>query len=230
MARFDCAIWRPISTNTGGTLSPNNGLILHHAVMFGSLFNFFNTPSSQVSAHFWVGLDGTIEQYVDTNTVAWHAKQLNGTYVGVETEGCTAQYNYAQPMSDPMLNSLARLYAEGNRRHGWPNALINQQGQRGFGYHRMAVNTACPCDIRLNRRQDILNIAFRGPSPEPPPPKPKVIIGTGDGTMTSLEDETFIHVWGKLSDPSVVYHWWQYLPGKGKNPPNNWFVEALPKS
>jgi hypothetical protein len=44
--------------------------------------------------------------------------------------------------------------------------------------------------------------------------------------MTSLEDETFIHVWGTVNN--IVYHWWQYLPGKGTNPPNNWYVETLP--
>lgn len=167
MARFFCATWRPISSNTGGTLSPNLGLILHHAVQNGSLYSFFNSPSAEVSAHFWVSQSGLIEQYVDTSTVAWHAKSLNSRYVGVETEGCT-QPPYAEPMTDAMVNALARLYSEGHQRHGWPFQLINKEGQSGFGYHRMAVQTACPCDIRLNRRQDILNQA-QGTTPTPTP-------------------------------------------------------------
>jgi N-acetylmuramoyl-L-alanine amidase len=170
MARFSCATWRPISVNIGGTISNNLGLILHHQAGNGSLFNFFNRSSSQVSAHFWVSKNGLIEQYVDTSRVAWHGRSLNSRYVGVETEGCPTN-PWAEPMTSAMVNSLARLYAEGRDRHGWSNALANADGQRGFGFHRMAVATGCPCDVRLNRRQEILNIAFRTqPQPSPLPP------------------------------------------------------------
>jgi hypothetical protein len=166
MARFSCATWRPISTNTGGTLGPNLGLILHHAVAEGSLFGFFNSPSAQVSAHFWVSQSGLIEQYVDTGTVAWHAMQMNGRYVGVETEGCSAP-PHAEPMSEAMLWALGRLYAEGMERHGWPAQLAEADGQAGFGFHRMGVNTACPCAERLRMRPEILRRAT-GTSALPP--------------------------------------------------------------
>ena len=191
MARFNCAQWRPISTNTGGRLSPNIGLILHHAVMNGSLFSFFNSPSAQVSAHFWVSKNGVIEQYVDTDVVAWHGKSLNTRYVGVETEGCTASSNYAEPMTQEMVNALGRLYAEGMQRHGWANALANADGQPGFGYHRMAVATACPCDTRLNRRNDILRIATSGaPAPTPTGGSTEMIVSTesGGGYWTTTGD------------------------------------------
>lgn len=177
MPRFDCATWRPINANTGGVIGTNLGLILHHAVMNGSGWNLFNNPSTRASAHFWVFKDGRIEQYVDSSVVAWHGISLNSRYVGVETEGCGAA-PHAEAMTEPMVAALARLYAEGARRHGWPNALISSDGQRGFGFHRMAVATACPCDVRLNRRQEILNRAFGGgaapapPAPAPPAPAP----------------------------------------------------------
>lgn len=166
MARFTCANWRPISSNMGGNITNNLGLILHHQAGNGSLFNFFNNPRSEVSAHFWVSKTGVIEQYVDTARVAWHGRSLNTNYVGVETEGC-ATSPYAEPFTDAQINSLATLYKEGNRVHGWPNRTISQQGQSGFGFHRMAVNTDCPCDVRNNKRQSILNIAF-GATPKPP--------------------------------------------------------------
>lgn len=170
MARFTCANWRPISTNMGGNITNNLGLVLHHQAGNGSLFNFFNNPSAEVSAHFWVSKTGVIEQYVDTSRVAWHGRSLNTNYVGVETEGC-ATSPYAEPLTDAAIQALARLYKEGNQKHGWANAIINQQGQRGFGFHRMAVNTGCPCDVRNNRRQDILNIAFGATPPQPTPPE-----------------------------------------------------------
>lgn len=174
MPWFDCAIRKPINCNTGGVISNNLGLVLHHAVAVGSLQGFFNNPSAEVSAQFWVSRTGVIEQYVDSSVVAWHGRSLNSRYNGVETEGCTQGPAYAEEMPGPMVDALARLYAEGARRHGWKNALANADGQAGFGYHRMAVNTACPCDVRLNRRQEILAKAFggqipSGPTPTPPP-------------------------------------------------------------
>jgi hypothetical protein len=228
MARFDCALWRPIGANYGGYKSAQFGLVLHHAVATGSLWSFFNNPSAQVSAEFWVSRAGVIEQYLDTEIVAWHGKQLNDTYCGVETEGCLASSNYAEPMPEAMVDALGRLYAEGVRRHGWVNALANTDGQLGFGYHRMAVNTACPCDVRLNRRSEILARAVGTPPTPGPVPKTTITRGKDGEDVTSLEDETFLHVWGMIGQQP--YHWWQFLPGKGENPKTNWFVEALPTS
>jgi N-acetylmuramoyl-L-alanine amidase len=185
MARFSCATWRPISVNIGGNITSNLGLVLHHQAGNGSLYNFFNRSSSQVSAHFWVSKTGVIEQYVDTSRVAWHGKSLNSRYVGVETEGCPTS-PYAEPLTDAAIQALARIYREGRDRHGWVNALANKDGQKGFGYHRMAVATGCPCDVRLNKRQAILNIAF-GATPTPPTPTP-----TPPPTFTGWDEDMII--------------------------------------
>lgn len=186
MARFSCATWRPISNNLGGNITTNLGLVLHHQAGNGSLYNFFNNPSAKVSAHFWVSKSGIIEQYVDTSRVAWHGKSLNSRYVGVETEGCPTS-PYAEPLTDAAIQALARIYREGRDKHGWTNALANADGQRGFGFHRMAVATGCPCDVRLNRRQDILNIAF-GATPKPPIPEPTPP-PTKEGTVQFIKEK-----------------------------------------
>jgi hypothetical protein len=197
MAWFACAAHRPISSNTGGGLGPNLGLVLHHAVMNGSLFNFFNSPSAEVSAHFWVAQDGRIEQYVDTATVSWHGKSLNSRYVGVETEGCTSPANgYADAMSEAMVSALSRIYAEGMAVHGWANTKANADGQPGFGYHRMAVQTACPCDVRLNMRDEILRRAS-GQAPITTPPK------TRSGAMCIIPRENEAGYWIFGSDGGV---------------------------
>ena len=190
MARFDCAVWRPISNNLGGNLASQRGLVLHHQAGNGSLYSFFNNPASQVSAHFWVSKTGVIEQYADTARVTWHGRDLNSNWVGVETEGCgTAPH--AEAMTEAMVAAMARLYAEGARRHGWANQLASSNGGRGFGYHRMAVNTGCPCDVRLNMRGEILRRAFGGAASTPPTTPP---IGVGDMTAA-------IKLWGK--DPQA---------------------------
>ena len=189
MARFDCAVWRPISNNLGGNLASQRGLVLHHQAGDGSLYQFFNNPASQVSAHFWVSKTGVIEQYADTARVTWHGRDLNSNWVGVETEGC-GKAPHAEPMTEAMIAALARIYAEGARRHGWPNQLASSNGGRGFGYHRMAVNTGCPCDVRLNMRGEILRRAFGGAASTPPTTPP---IGVGDMTAA-------IKLWGKTPE------------------------------
>ena len=185
MARFDCAAWRPVR-NHGGPMTAQLGLILHHAVANGSLYDWFDNPASGVSATFWVSQSGVIEQYVDSATTAWHAMQMNDTYCGVETEGC-ASPPHADPMSQAMVDALARLYAEGHRRHGWPLALAEADGQPGFGYHRMGVATACPCQIRVDMRAEILTRAGEDvdrptPIPEPEEEDPDMILISNDTT------------------------------------------------
>ena len=178
MARFDCAVWRPISGGTSGPLTAQRGLVLHHAVAVGSLWGTFNNGA--VSTQFWVSRSGVIEQYLDSSSSAWATGSNVGNfqYCSVETEGCNTS-PYAEPMTDAMVNALAALYAEGNRRHGWPFILADSAGANGFAYHRLFFNTACPCDVRINRRQDILNIA-RGATP-PTQEVGMFIVGTPTG-------------------------------------------------
>jgi hypothetical protein len=216
MARFTCATWRPISNNMGGNITTNLGLILHHQAGNGSLFQFFNNPAAQVSAHFWVSKTGVIEQYVDTSRVAWHGRSLNSRYVGVETEGCPTS-PYAEPMTDAMLNALVRIYNEGRERHGWINALANADGQRGFGFHRMAVATGCPCDIRLNRRQEILNRVFNSaPIPTPPPDLPAY---TGDSMFIRNNNIVYQLIY------SGPQSYWRSIPASAASQiPATWII------
>jgi hypothetical protein len=165
VAVFDCAVWRPIGVHQGGTLG-SIGALLHQQDGSGSLFGWFSNPASEVSAHFWIGYRGEVEQYVDTSVVAWHAMHLNDTYVGVETEGYPGE-----PLTDAQVAGFGRVMAEGARRHGWPLVLADRDGQPGLGYHRMqgGVNTACPSDLRLSRRPDILAAAQGAPPAWPSP-------------------------------------------------------------
>ena len=96
---------------------------------------------------------------------------------------------HAEAMTEAMVAALARIYAEGARRHGWPNRLSSSISTSGFGFHRMAVNTGCPCDVRLNMRAEILRRAFGGAAtPAPTPP------ATG-GDVTAA-----VKAWGKNND------------------------------
>ena len=72
--RYPGAEWRPISVNyrTGGNTP---ALAIIH-IMQGTLAgtdSWFRNPAAEVSAHFGVGKDGTVIQWVDTSDTAWHA-------------------------------------------------------------------------------------------------------------------------------------------------------------
>lgn len=211
MPWFDCANKRPISANMGGTLSPNLGLVLHHAVANGSLFTFFNSPSAQVSAHFWVAKSGAIEQYVDTSVRAWHGMSLNNRYVGVETEGCVSP-PHAEPFTEAQIRGLAQIYNEGMRRHNWPNRLANADGESGFGFHRMAVNTACPCDIRLNKRPEVLALAAGEPISPIPTPEPPTTIEEDEMITPVLQLGGQVHQYQASVD--TLWHWWSDNQGE----------------
>ena len=210
MARFDCAIWRPVVNHGGAMSSDPRSCCCTTPLPTARYFDHFNNPASEVSATFWVSKTGVIEQYTDSNTVAWHARQLNGTYCGVETEGCTQGPDYAEAMTSAMVATLGTLYAEGMRRHGWPAQLCEAAGQRGLGYHRMpgGVNTACPCDVRLARRPDIL-AAATGTAPGPAPAKRKgrnmiAKTDTGDGYWTTTDDGA-IYAFGDAENKGSPY-------------------------
>lgn len=216
MAWFDCAVRRPIGTNTGGRISTHLGLILHHQAGNGSLYNFFNNPSAQVSAHFWVSKTGIIEQYVDTAVVAWHGRQLNSRYQGVETEGCPTS-PWAEPLTEAALAALGRLYAEGMRRHAWAPTLANKDGEKGFGFHRMAVATGCPCDVRLNMRSEIIRRA-QGGQPTPPPTNPIPFIG---GNVPFLRSGGKVYWFIAAGRDS----YWREVPaGLVNNIPTDWIM------
>lgn len=156
MPQFTCATWRPIGTNIGGQMGRHRGVLMHQQVGYGSLFGYFNNPAAQVSAHFWISRSGVVEQYVDSSRVAWHARQLNGEWCGVECEGMPTD-----PLTDAQVGRFGEILAEGHRRHGWPLQLANSASGTGLGYHRMpgGVNTACPSDLRLSRRPEIVAAA-----------------------------------------------------------------------
>lgn len=42
-----------------------------------SMTNWFQTPNSQASAHYGVGKDGSVLQYVEEKNKAWHAGRVN---------------------------------------------------------------------------------------------------------------------------------------------------------
>lgn len=125
------------------------GLVLH--VMEGTMAgtrSWFASPQSRVSAHYGIGRDGSLVQWVDDGDTAWHAGVVqsptwpllvpgvnpNLVTIGIEHEG-----RAGDGWTPPMLDTSARLVAHLCRTHGL--AL----GEAVLPYHReIRADKTCP--------------------------------------------------------------------------------------
>jgi len=156
--RWPRAVWQPVAQHSG-TLRPI-AVTLHHQAGNGNPAPIY--AARGVSAHFWIPRAGEPVQHVDTAHRAWHGgtEGLNGNCIGVETEGC-ASPPHADPLNEHQLNLFAELMAWAHQAHGIPLLLSETATTPGLNYHRCqgGFPTACPCDVRLNARPEILRRA-----------------------------------------------------------------------
>jgi hypothetical protein len=143
------------------------GLIIHisEAPHLASIYNWFNNPnqiimtskgpkSVKASAHFGIGLDGTIWQFVDTNYMAYAQMGGNADYLSVEHVGYAGN-----ELTEPQINALAWLFGFLQDVYGFSAALANQPGKEGLGYHSMGAawgHQHCPGPKIIAQRSDII--------------------------------------------------------------------------
>ena len=94
-ARCNFATWRGTDLpNEGGAITPGavTRIVVH--VMQGTLEGtdaWFHNKDSQVSAHFGVGREGEIYQWVALDRVAWAEMAYNETSWSIEHEGFSGE-------------------------------------------------------------------------------------------------------------------------------------------
>jgi hypothetical protein len=147
-----------------------------------------------VSAHFWIPYAGDPVQHVDTGVRAWHGgtEGLNGNCIGVETEGCASAPN-ADALNDYQVDLFAELMAWAHDTHGVPLQLSEAATTPGLNYHRCqgGFATACPCQVRVDARAEILRRAAGGTvAPAPTQEEGNMIASTpgGKGYFTATRD------------------------------------------
>lgn len=158
MLLYPKATARIVPYDTGGDLPASLGLILHVTQAAHSEYGYFSDPSHKAVSHWWVGKDGTVEQYVDAEKISWAQVAGNHTYHSVETEGWATE-----PLTDAQVKAIGALYRWGIGEFGWPLQIANAPGTRGLGIHSMGGiawgGHACPGDLRAAQRQTILDAA-----------------------------------------------------------------------
>lgn len=152
-----------------------NGWVLH--VIVGTIAaadSVFHRSGYGASAHFGVGKDGQVYQWVDTDDRAWAEGAGNPYWLSVETEG-----QPSEPLTNAQVASVARLMQWGQVHGPYPYAVTDSTSGRGLGVHVMGGAAwgghNCPGPIRAAQRSLIVQAAVGGaPVPDPgPQPAPR---------------------------------------------------------
>ncbi|MEU9849270.1 peptidoglycan-binding protein [Streptomyces sp. NPDC047985] len=166
MARMPGALWRPVPNRTKGGQEAIYGVVLH--IMAGTLDGsdaWFRNPASQASAHFGVGKDGRIYQWVDTADRAWAQGNGNRTWLSIEHEG-----QGGDALTAKQLAATARIVAWMHQTHGVKLQATDSPTGRGIGWHGMGGaawggHTACPGTPIKNQRAEIIKAAAGAQTP-----------------------------------------------------------------
>ena len=92
--------------------------------------NWFHNPRAYVSAHFGNPRIGRLQQFVDTDQMAYHCAQWNGDSIGIEHEGYSGQR-----LNPNQLNNLRRLLLWLRRVHGMELTFTVNPNSRGVIGH-----------------------------------------------------------------------------------------------
>lgn len=133
--------------------------------------------STNLESHFGQSYDGSIAQYVGTETRADASYLANrrpdGTgAVSIET---ASNLQHTDPWTDAQVEGLIRLGVWLHWQHGIPLRICRTADDPGYGYHRLhsawAVSgTACPGDARVRQFREVVfpGIVARATGQQPP--------------------------------------------------------------
>ena len=177
MALMPGTVQRPVP-NHGGPMGEVYGVVIHVTVGESSPYAEFANPANQVSAHFGILKDGTIEQYVDTANKSWAQGAGNTNYLSVETVGLPTE-----ALTDAQVRGFARIIVWANQTYKVPLVITDTPGQRGLIDHgdggvAWGNHPGCPGSLRSAQRTDIINLA----TPAPPPINEEDILTSYENT------------------------------------------------
>lgn len=166
------AKWRPLAEAYDQPVIRPVLSILHSAVDAKgptTLFYFFNRRDVRLESHFFIRLDGTIEQYMPVNRRAdanykansfWSAGARCGA-VSIETEDDGTPDT--TPWTDAQIRSIVRLLLWLHTEWGIPLELATRWDGSGLGYHTLFPHDwtnvrgkTCPGTVRIRQFYDVI--------------------------------------------------------------------------
>ncbi len=166
-----------------------NKIVIHHAATtnFDGIGRTFKT--ARVSAHYGVGRNQNVDQYVADVHTAWHAgnRSANESSIGIENVNSTGGPNWL--VANETFDTLVELVRDIASRHGLGKLVVG----KNLYPHSSFNNTACPMTLknRLQELADRVNGSASAPAPQPAPKPP-----TGKKTNEQIADEVMAGAWG----------------------------------
>lgn len=133
MAIMPGVTWRPVPNCTKSGQESVQGVVLH--IMQGSLDgsdSWFRNPISQSSAHFGVGKNGTIYQWVNTQDRAWAQMAGNKAWLSIEHEGYSGT-----ALTAAQVAATAKIVAWAQSVYKFPLQSTDSASGSGVGWHGM---------------------------------------------------------------------------------------------
>jgi hypothetical protein len=177
------ADYLPIPASIVGVPIPMQGYYgaVEHVTQGGasSPYPWFCNPASEAFSHFWIGYDGELQQFMDTEYQSWAQEDGNPFYISVETAGYGQPVgdNPAAPLTDAQVETFGRLLAWLWQNHEMPVlAITDTPGDEGLILHgdggvAWGDHPDCPGPLRAAQRGQILAIAaalvIGVPKPQP---------------------------------------------------------------
>lgn len=183
------------SANYDTSRKPIKKIIIHHAAStsFDSIGQVFSNPARGASAHYGVGRNNNVDQYVPEKFTAWHCGNypVNQESIGIENVNSSGAPNW--DVAPETRNTLVELCADIIRRN--PGIGRLQPGVNLFGHKQVAAAnkpTACPVQLLgwLQELANKVNALLDGGQAPAPTPQP------GKKTNEQVAQEVLAGAWG----------------------------------
>lgn len=183
------------SANYDTSRRPIKKIIIHHAAStsFESIGQVFSNPSRGASAHYGVGRNNNVDQYVPEKFTAWHCGNypVNQESIGIENVNSAGAPSWE--VAPETKNTLVELVTDICRRN--PSIGRLQHGVNLFGHKEVASpgrETACPVTLIafLPELAQRVNANLDGGSTPTPSPTP------GKKSNEQVADEVLAGAWG----------------------------------
>lgn len=135
------AVWRPVPVAPSRPRRRKGRAVVKHIAVSEarSLHGYFSTADTD--SHLYVARDGSMEQYVDLDLIAYATGAGNLSVIAVETQGGMRNAD-TELWTDEQCESLARIDAYAHTSEGVPLQVMrdSRPGSRGIGWHRLGVD------------------------------------------------------------------------------------------
>lgn len=169
--------------------------------------------STALESHFGLDYDGSLGQFIGTETRAdanaGANRRADGTgAVSIETASNTKA---SDPWTPEQIEQLIRLGVWLHQKHGIPLRICRTQSDPGFGYHSLfpqwsTSGTACPGAARIRQFKTVVFPGIVARSAGQPPKEDGMTLSTDDVKKIAKTDDVFASPDGD-NDAGGNTHW-----------------------